>query len=364
MKSIADEMFPELSEQEIEDLVTSVPPKDRRLITSAVDFSVSTLLAYIRDATIRIPNFQRNYVWSQVKASRLIESLIMQCPVPVIYLSRTPDGGMEVVDGNQRLTSIRRFVDENFELKGLTAFPELANSHYSELDARFQRHIQSRTIRCVIIEPESHPQIKFDVFERLNSGSTPLNAQELRHGIYSGPFMEMLRSSSSDRVFVRATGVKNDPRMRRDELALRFFALSDGWKGYEKPLGNFLNLYCEKNRNSSEARLVARKKKLLAVMEGLESVLGGNPFRFSADGDKIAKFNTAYFDAISVGFAASNLSKIAKPELAKLSLRVKKKIGTVISETRFQESVLRATSDEAAVKYRVSSILAALNSVG
>ena len=262
-------------------MVTNVLPKDRRLITTAVDFAVSTLIEYIRDEAIRIPEFQRNYVWSQIKASRLIESLIMQCPVPVVYFSRTVDGILEVVDGNQRLTSIRRYVDGHFPLKGLTAFPELADLAYADLDPRFQRHIQSRTIRCVVIEPESHPQIKFDVFERLNSGSTPLNAQELRHGIYSGALMKLLRLLSSTKNFVRITGIKNDVRMKRDELVLRGIALFQGWRTYEKPLGNFLNEYCESARSLSEESRAMLEEKFEKAVAAAEALLGPNPFRFA-----------------------------------------------------------------------------------
>jgi hypothetical protein len=352
-KNIADQMFPDPSEQELEELVTSVPPKDRRLITSAVDFAVSTLVEYVRDSTIRIPEFQRHYVWSQIKASRLIESLIMQCPVPVVYFSRTADGLLEVVDGNQRLTSIRRYIDGHFELKGLTAFPELSNLAYAQLDLRFQRHIQSRTIRCVVIEPESHPQIKFDVFERLNSGSTPLNPQELRHGIYSGALMKLLGKLSGSKPFVKTTGIKNDTRMKRDELVLRALAFSEAWEGYEKPLGNFLNLYCQQNRGMPDERAVVLSGAFNSAIIAADILLGPSPYRFAGPGEKVPKFNTAYFDSVVVGLMLSGLKDLPANELVARLPQVRSAVTQLSQQQDFVNSVSRATSDEAAVKSRI-----------
>ena len=112
-----------------------------------------------------VPRFQRGYVWTDPQASRLIESLIIQCPIPVIYLSQEPDERLSVIDENQRLQSILRYLDNTFELRGLTAYPELEGSRYFQLDPRFQRHIVNRTLRCIVIMKDTHPQVKFDVFE-------------------------------------------------------------------------------------------------------------------------------------------------------------------------------------------------------
>src|SRR5262245_1643612 len=79
-----------------------------------------------------------------------------------------------------------RYLNNQFELTGLTAYPELSGFRFFDLDGRFQRHIENRTIRCLVILKETHPQVKFDVFERLNTGSVKLTSQELRHGVYFG----------------------------------------------------------------------------------------------------------------------------------------------------------------------------------
>ena len=155
--SLADLLFPGTKDQQdFADGILSIPPEQRKLHTETYDFAVDTIVERIEAGTIFIPDFQRRYVWNDAQASRLVESLIIQCPVPVIYLNQEPDENLSVIDGNQRLTSIRRFIRNEFALKGLTAYPELEGNRYHELDPRFQRHIFNRTLRCIVILKDTH----------------------------------------------------------------------------------------------------------------------------------------------------------------------------------------------------------------
>src|SRR5689334_6421022 len=122
-ESLADALFP-VQENEFEEAILSIPPEKRILRTEQYDFSVSTLVAMMDKGEVTIPEFQRRYVWSDRQASRLIESLIIQCPIPVIYLNQEKDETFSVIDGNQRLNSLRRFIEDAFALAGLTSYPE------------------------------------------------------------------------------------------------------------------------------------------------------------------------------------------------------------------------------------------------
>lgn len=357
IKDLADQLFPDLEEQELEEGILNIPAAQRRLITSTVDFAVSTIFEYLESGAIRVPEYQRKYIWTGSKPSRLIESLVIQCPIPVIYLNRSPDETLEVIDGNQRFTSIRRFINGEYPLKGLTAFPELTGLTYSELEPRIQRHILNRTLRCIIIEKETHPQIKFDVFERLNSGSVPLSAQELRNGIYFGPLMKRLEHIASKKSFVKLVGLAKDQRMKREELVLRFLALREGWKTYEKPLGAFLNRYAEANRYASNGLLDELTNDFNRVISIAEELFGDNAFRLEAAtkaGKSVKKFNAAYFDAVTVGISewqSTHEGAITKT----LKASTKKRLDHLLGSDAFLRQVLRATSDEAAVKGRIGS---------
>jgi hypothetical protein len=136
----------------------------------------------------------------------------------VIYLSQEPDEKLSVIDGNQRLTSIQQYLDNQFSLRGLTAYPELEGLRFFELDPRFQRHILNRTLRCIVIMKETHPQVKFDVFERLNTGAVKLPAQELRHGLYHGRFIEWVDKAAKDPKWRELIHSRSDRRMKSEEL--------------------------------------------------------------------------------------------------------------------------------------------------
>src|SRR5688500_12008542 len=99
--SLADKLFPMNEESDLNESILDIPPEQRRLHTDTYDFSISTILDYLDEGSMYIPEFQRRYIWDDVKASRLIESLIIQCPIPVIYLSQDRDEKLAVIDGNQ-----------------------------------------------------------------------------------------------------------------------------------------------------------------------------------------------------------------------------------------------------------------------
>ena len=140
-RTLADKLFPQ-QEKAHADSILQIPPEQRRLHTDTYDFSIATIYQYLTvSKNMFIPDFQRRYVWTKAQASRLIESLIIQCPIPVIYLSQEKDERLSVIDGNQRLQSIRKFLNNEYELTGLTAYPELEGLKFDDLDPRFQRHI-------------------------------------------------------------------------------------------------------------------------------------------------------------------------------------------------------------------------------
>ena len=303
--SLADQLFPDNRADDID--ILNIPPAERRLRTETYDFTVSTLVDYLKEGHISIPIFQRGYVWNKTQASRLIESLIINCPIPVIYLSQNNDETLSVIDGNQRVNSIRLFLNDEFDLKGLSAYPELEGLVYSELDPRFQRHILNRTLRCICILKDTHPQIKFDVFERLNTGSVKLSAHELRHGLYMGSLMKKIEELSKKTVFKKLTMTENDKRMKADELVLRFFAFSNGWRDYNKPLADFLNKFCENYRNAEEEMLLTFEARFLNTLNIINEVLGNRSFRTFDQAHKSPKFNAALFDAQMIVFLELNL---------------------------------------------------------
>ena len=358
-EALADVLFPEEPEEELEEAILSIPPERRILRTDQYDFSVSTLLGMLDKSEVKIPEFQRRYVWSDRQASRLIESLIIQCPIPVIYLNQERDETFSVIDGNQRLRSLERFTKDKFALSGLTSYPELVGLKYSGLDKRFQRHISNRVLRCTAILKDTHPQVKFDVFERLNSGAVTLTRQELRHGLYYGPLLKKASEMAAELKFEKHLGMRKDKRMKAEELVVRFWALNQGLGSYEKPLATFLSTFAEENRSIGDDQLEALEDKIRVAHKRALHLFGPHAFSFARDGR--SKFNAAVFDAQML--ACSRL-RIDRYEVLSESLgEVRNAYAQLEKDVEFSKSVTLATSDKAALQGRVQKVISLLKNV-
>ena len=232
------------------------------MYTQPYDLVVRSLIDQIKDGTISLrplserPNFQRRYVWSNIHASRLIESMLLNVPIPPCYLSQNDDFELDVIDGQQRLYSIYRFIDNQFALSGLEVLKDLNDLHYHKLTSRMRRKLNTHTLRLVAVTNESHPEIKFDVFQRLNTNTVPLNAQELRNCVYRGTLNDLLKDVVAYKPWLRILGRKApDKRMRDEELALRFFAWAlHGIESYRTPQKHWLNEVAKAGRRYPEDR--------------------------------------------------------------------------------------------------------------
>lgn len=349
---LADALFPQDDPDDFEDAILTIPPEKRILRTDQYDFSVSTLVAMMEKGEVKIPEFQRRYVWTDRQASRLIESLIIQCPIPVIYLNQDKDETFSVIDGNQRLTSLRNFLGNKFSLSGLTSYPELTGCDYSQLDSRFQRHINNRVVRCTVILKETHPQVKFDVFERLNSGAVALTRQELRHGLFYGTLLKKAASVASELKLETHFGKRKDKRMKAEELVLRYWSLRQNIDGYEKPLATFITNFAESNRDLDEAALNDLANSFRTAYSRASTVFGPHCFTYVRNGT--SRFNAAVFDAQMVTCSLLSIAKYAKLTAKKAS--VQEDYRALQKDEDYLRSITLATSDKAAVHGRIAKV--------
>lgn len=351
----------ELGERDHEEPV-EFPPADRTIHTQGYDLSLNTLQEQWSDRTLVIPDFQREYVWDNAKASRLIESLLLNIPIPPLFLSETDDAKYEVVDGHQRVFSIIRFLDNQFSLSGLRIQQELIGRRFYQLPEREQRFLRTRVIRAIIISADSAPTMKFEVFERLNTGGLALNAQEVRNAIYRGSLSERMRQLESDPDFRLCLGTKNPRRRMVDrELVLRFFALSDRYETYKPPLLRFLNDYMRDNRDASEAWLEARSKRFSRTATLLAAVMGSAAYRvLDEDGIPLEKnINRAVFDAQMLTF-----SVLATEACAGKKAEIVGGFGELFQDASFLDTIRLATGDRSRTHERVRRVADMLQSTG
>jgi hypothetical protein len=217
-------------------------------------------------------------------------------------------------------------------------------------------------MRAVVLSPDSHPNIKFEVFERLNTGSLALNAQELRNSIYRGSFNRMLRALVRDPAFRNVMGTKTPRhRMVDEELVLRFFALRDGLNTYQPSLKVFLNNYMKKVRDADEETLENLQTVFRDTIHRIQSVLGQGAFRLTdRTGDATERtVNRALFDAHMLAF-----SWVTNEDLKPYRERVLASLANLYLDEEFLDSIRRATGDRARTITRVRGIAAALREAG
>ncbi|NKW78224.1 DUF262 domain-containing protein [Rhodobacteraceae bacterium R_SAG7] len=241
------------------------------IVVTSSDWTLELLASKFQSGDIVIPDYQRKFVWDIRRASTLIESFAIGLPVPQVFFYENSDGQLEVIDGQQRITSISYFFEgffgpedssgnrKVFKLKGLEQRKDLEGKSIEELDARTKRKIKNASLRGVIVKQltpeEEQPESVYHIFERLNTGGQPLNAQEIRNAVYRGPLLNELERLNSDENWRRIYGkAEADPKQRDVELILRLLAFFENTENYTPPMKDFLSKEMSKNRHFNTDR--------------------------------------------------------------------------------------------------------------
>lgn len=264
-----------------------------------------------RNQIILDSDFQREEVWDIKQKSELIESILMGLPIPVMYLFEDKSANLIVVDGRQRLTAFFEFLDNKYELTGLKILSYLNKKKFVNIDPIYQSKLEDYQLITQVIKPPTPDSIKFQIFDRVNRGGTPLNNQEMRNALYQGNATKLLSKVSKSATFIDATqsGLKSK-RMKDKYIILRAIAFNlfmnnelkdkEGnlieYKGdVDEFLGKtmtYLNFISEENLNRVE-------KEFLVAMENSKRVLGGNAFRLlSGNSGRKSPINMNVFEVV------------------------------------------------------------------
>ncbi len=260
------------------------------------------------DNDIFIPTYQRNFVWDIERQSKFIESVILGLPIPYIFSADT-EGRLEIVDGSQRLRTLVAFVSNILVLKNLEILTSLNGFRYQDLTKPRQRKFQNSTIRMIALSDKSDEDVRFMMFERINTGSALLKEMEKRKGIFGGKFMDFVYNEcSSHPLFIRNTRFTPvlEKRGEAQELIIRFFAYSENYKVVKTGVNDFLNNFVEtKNKSFDKEKMYNEFDKMLQFVDTYL------PYGFIKSENSI-KTPRVRFDALSVGV---NLALKENPEL-------------------------------------------------
>ena len=321
---------------------------------------------YDKDRICIDPDFQRNLVWTNKQKSELIESVIMQIPLPLIYLAENEDGKLVVVDGRQRLTTFFQFLDNEFRLKDLKILPQINGMNFNELE---ESHLYSRYVTIIedtqlvvqIIKYPTKDRVRFDIFDRVNRGGTPLNKQEMRNALYQGNATKLLDELSKMKSFKDATGGAISPKHMKDKYvilrALCFYLL---WRGnildknkkrmeyrsdMEELLGAGMNLFNKMDLNS----IFLLKQLFDRTMTRAYQCLGKDGFRIPSNGKIRRPISMTLFETLFYYFTCFDKTSVS-------NLEMKKGVVELLQDEEYFRSLQHSVDSSVNVKKRFGKV--------
>jgi hypothetical protein len=336
----------------------------RQIMPQKIELPVSTLPQMIEKQINLSPDFQRRGRWDQERRSRFIESLIMNVPIPPVFLGEDEYGSYVVLDGRQRLTAVHEFLKNTYQLKGLKVWDELNGSNFDDMQKKkLDRFLTRRFIPTVVILKESSSQVKYDVFDRLNTGGVTATPMEIRNAVFQGGFTNLLRELAQNSIFRRLWGIPLNESEREDnatyskmmdlELVLRFFALQEPERmafQFIDHLGEFMD---GKNKAYLENKQIAQddKRRFEWAVKNCLKVLGENAFRKNQmENQPSGKRSTPLGDALLIAFADIDPKDITETTAVVIREAL---FSLLAKDSEFQKAISTGTNGKGAITLRV-----------
>ena len=330
--------------------------------------SLDTLIKRIDRSSIQMNTenyFQRQAdLWDKTKQSRLLESILIRFPLPAFFFDSSDDDNWLVVDGLQRLSSIRNFVvNKSLKLRNLEFLTHLNDKGWDELPENLQRVIEEAQVVIYKIMPGTPTDVKFNIFKRINTGGLILEPQEIRHALFQGKPATFVAKLAQTDAFIMATDGKiKTHRMLDRDFANRFLGFyllgveNYGTKEYGQDLDTYMSKAMAAINNKSDDQLTEIISAFSEAMELAKSIFDKEAFRkVHRDYIRLPPINKALFDALSTQFAL--LTEEEKIRIRQNKAEFKRRLRSLIAEDDyFFTSITSSTGDKRRVTYRHSSI--------
>ena len=357
---IADPEPSELAQSDLEELAEA-DPTPSQVSYSGSDFDVEGLVRRFQrqdivvpsfghnDSTIEAAGFQRRFVWRRSQMDKFIESLLLGYPIPGIFLVQQIDKRYLVLDGQQRLRTLAAFYEgihgsREFSLKDVGS--KFVGLTYKTLNTEQKRTLDNTFIQATIVKTDGSPESLdsiYQIFERLNSGGTQLTAHEIRVALYAGPFIDFLTELNEVKSWRILYGAPS-PRIRDQEIILRFIALYLSAGSYHTPLKKFLNEFVGAHRELDGLPVDTLRERFVQATEFLLEGIGPASLRIST-----SQINVALTEALLVGIAR-RLDSPGRPDPS----RLQSILDSLLKDESFRDSISLATANDEKVRTRLS----------
>lgn len=322
------------------------------IATYPSDFTLYGIVKMWDDKGILIPDFQREFVWNIKQSSLLIESFLLGLPVPPVFFYIDEFNSNLVIDGQQRILStifyFKGFFGSEshgkrqiFRLQGLSKKSPYANKAFNDLEESDKKKLNNTVLRAINIRqlsPVGESTSMYHIFERLNTGGTPLKSQEIRNVVFRGDLVSELRKLNLDENWRKILGTKVINKNQKDvELVLRMLAFYEGTSKYEKPIKEFLNISMKRNQHANTKTVVIFTENFPKTTKMIVEELGEKPFHLRG------RLNISAMDSIF---------PIIMANMSKFNNNLKDRFDTLVSLEEFVRLTTLATSDDSVVKER------------
>ena len=344
---------PELEEIEglgsADDETLGVYPLDTMMIRNESRTIHDVLRRIMQEQFIMDPDFQRDFIWTPAEQSKLIESVLMRIPLPVFYIAENEDGTMVVVDGLQRLSTFRNFVEGKLRLR-LPHQPQLDEKRFGELENKLQNRIEDCNLTLYVIDAKAHERARLDIFERVNSG-VPLTRQQMRNSLYMGPGTRFLREEAENCLFLKATGSSLNRRQMRDrEFINRFCAFELlSLEDYRGDMDLFLAQTLKKMNSFCPENLDILSNLLRTGLSNNLDLFGPYAFRKHTreQGGRRAPINASLWDVMCTGLAKYEEAVVHSQRKTLLSA-----FYNLLEDEDFNDAISLGTNQTSKVKRR------------
>ncbi|MCT4615657.1 MAG: DUF262 domain-containing protein [Marinifilaceae bacterium] len=355
MKENIEETYTQIEEEKGDEPKILTPFDPKKVDISVEQATIEQLSERIKYEEIDLmPEFQRNgNLWDKARMSQLIESILIKLPLPAFYFDVANDNRWIVVDGLQRLSSIKKFmVNKSLKLKNLEFLDDLEEKGFDELDRSFQRRIRETNITIFKIKKGTPKKVLTSLFHRINTGGLSLTAQEIRHALNQGNVSEMLNNIADSDWFKACINV-SPKRMLNKELIIRFMAFyRNGYETYKPSLQQFLDDEMEYlNDHATEEELSNLTNAFKKSLKLSKSIFNSKVFsKALIDEKKHIVINRSLFETTTVNFAL--LSDDEKIRLEDRKNDFLKEYRELISSNTFDTSITANTNNKDNVIYR------------
>lgn len=317
-------------------------------------FSVYELIRKLKQGKVIMnPDFQRNLVWKQHQKSQFIESIILNIPLPPLYFKKELDGTYIIIDGLQRTSTLKAFLDqegdEYFPLEGLNALPKLKGKYFHELEDDERSRIEDKNLLIYLVQPSVPMVVVYDIFNRINTGGTQLERQEIRNCIFIGESTKLLKRLADSDSFKDAIDYGISPtRMKDREAVLRClaFEIFDFQKDYNNSIDDLLEKTMKKINKMSDDSISALERNFLRVMQITFDFFEYHNFRYPTDYSR-GRINIAMMESVYRFF-----SKRDDYLLNRNKESIKSNFTTLLENSDYYDSVRYSTGSASNVKTR------------